>query len=173
MDLAAIDLLILDVDGVLTDGRVTFGPDGPVERTFSVQDGCALKLWHEQGQRSALVSGRSSPVLEQRGRELGVTTVVQGADDKRAACERLLADWGADFARVCYVGDDLPDLGPMARAGLPVAVGNAVPAVKQAAEYVTRHRGGDGAVAEVVERLLRKQRRWPSVALERVGVSRR
>jgi len=160
MDFAPIDLLILDVDGVLTSGQVTFGADGPTERTFDVRDGCLVKLWHRAGRRTAILSGRRSAAVDRRAGELGIEQVVQAATDKLSAYDAILADLGASDETVCYVGDDLPDLPPMGRCVFPVAVRNAAPAVKQVAGYVTRRRGGHGAVAEVVELILRKQLRW-------------
>ncbi len=160
MELDRINLLVLDVHGVLTSGSVVFDADGPTQRCFHVHDGCFIKLWHRCGGRSAILSGRSSPAVAQRAAELGVTQVIQGASDKVSAYQSLLGELDARDDQVCYVGDDLPDLGPMGKCALPVAVYNAVPAVKQRAQYVTRKPGGDGAAAEVIEFILRKQRRW-------------
>ncbi|MFQ5490470.1 MAG: KdsC family phosphatase [Phycisphaerae bacterium] len=160
MDLRLIDVLILDVDGVLTSGQVGFDDAGPTGRTFAVQDGCALKLWHQAGGVSAIVSGRKSQAVARRADELGIKTVIQGVDDKSAAYGQVLERLERGDDRVCYVGDDLPDSGPMGACALPVAVYNAVPAVKGLAQYVTRRPGGGGAVAEVVELILRKQGRW-------------
>ncbi len=165
MEFDRINLLILDVDGVLTSGQVVFDAEGPNTRTFHVHDGCFIKLWHHCQGRSAIISGRRCQAVERRAAELGIGRVVQGASDKLAAYQALLSDMEADDDQVCYVGDDLPDLGPMGRCALPVAVYNAVPTVKQRACYVTRRGGGDGAVAEVIELILRKQRRWSQAAL--------
>ena len=165
MEFDRINLLILDVDGVLTSGQVVFDAGGPTGRTFHVHDGCFVKLWHRSGGQSAIISGRRCPAVEQRAAELGVSRVIQGAGDKLAAYDSLLGELQATDDQVCYVGDDLPDLGPMGRCSLPVAVYNAVPAVKQWACYVTRRPGGDGAVAEVIEFILRKQRRWSQATL--------
>ncbi len=160
MDFASINVLILDVDGVLTDGGLRFGPDGEIVKTFHTRDGCAIKLWQKAGHRTAILSGRRHPAVECRAAELGISCVRQGEGDKgegyRAVCELL----GASDAHVCYVGDDLPDLAPMSRAALPMAVANAAPAVRMAAQFVTDRCGGDGAVAEVIELVLRKQHRW-------------
>ena len=151
---------MLDVDGVLTDGRVSPGPDGKWVKGFSIQDGCAIKLWQGCGGLVALLSGRSDDVIEQRAAELGIEIVRTGAADKSSAYDSIVASVGCGDQEVAYVGDDLPDCGPMSRAGFPVAVANAHPVVKWVSMYVTRRRGGCGAVAELVELLLRKQHRW-------------
>ena len=160
MDFDAINLLVLDVDGVLTDGSIVMGESGPVTKVFGTHDGYALKLWGRVGHKIAIISGRTSPAVERRAAELGIEAVRQGCEDKLATYDRLLEAAGATDAAVCYVGDDVPDLPPMRRCAFPVAVANAVPAVKQTAQYVTRLPGGTGAVAEVIELILRKQRRW-------------
>lgn len=160
MDLAAINLLIVDVDGVLTDGSIFTSPEGEFTKRFHVQDGFALQLWQRRGRQAALLSGRSGEAVHRRAAELGIRWVKTGIEKKLAGYEALLASANCDDRCVAYVGDDLPDLAPMARAAFPVAVANANPAVKRAATYVTRRRGGQGAVAEVVELLLRKQGRW-------------
>jgi 3-deoxy-D-manno-octulosonate 8-phosphate phosphatase (KDO 8-P phosphatase) len=151
MNLAAIELLVLDVDGVLTDGRIVLGPGGELSLAFHVQDGRAIKQWQARGGRIALLSGREGGALDHRARELGIQVVRCGVTDKAAAYKSLLADLGVPDSVTAYIGDDEPDLGPMARAALPVAVANAVPRVKRAARYVTRRRGGHGAVAEVLD----------------------
>jgi 3-deoxy-D-manno-octulosonate 8-phosphate phosphatase (KDO 8-P phosphatase) len=160
MDPARIRLLILDVDGVLTDGRVSPGSDGEWAKEFCIQDGCAIKLWRRCGGQVALLSGRSDAVVERRATELGIEIVRTGAADKSSAYNAILASVGCGDEAVAYVGDDLPDGRPMSQAGFPVAVANAHPAVKRISMYVTRRRGGCGAVAELVELLLRKQSRW-------------
>ena len=160
MNLASIALLILDVDGVLTDGSVVPGPDREWSKRFCAQDGCAIKLWQRRGGSVALLSGRADRVVEQRAADLQIQWVYTGISDKLKAYESILADGGFADSAVAYVGDDLPDLAPMTRCAFPVAVANAVPSVKRASAYVTRSAGGSGAVAEIVELLLRKQKRW-------------
>ncbi|UCC30281.1 MAG: HAD hydrolase family protein [Phycisphaerales bacterium] len=163
MDKTFIKLLILDVDGVLTDGRITAAPSGEWTKAFYVQDGCALKLWQRSGGKVALLSGRTEEAVDRRAAELGIEWVHSGVTDKLRAYRAVLASAGCCDAAVSYMGDDLPDLAPMRCCGFPVAVANAAPAVKRAAHYVTRCRGGGGAIAEVVELLLRKQERWSQV----------
>jgi len=165
MDLASIGLLILDVDGVLTDGRVVQTPHGEGDKRFHVQDGCAVKLWQRCGGKVALISGRGGETVKRRAAELGIEWVHTGVADKLSAYEEVLASTGCSDAVVAYVGDDLPDVVVMERVGMPIAVADAVFAVKRIADYVTRRAGGCGAVAEVVELLLRKQRRWSRALL--------
>ena len=166
MNPASIELLILDVDGVMTDGRITMAVQGEPVKAFYVQDGFAVKLWQRCGGKVALLSGRNESIVERRAAELGVEWVHTGATDKLAGYGAILARAGCGDAVVAYVGDDVPDLDPMSRCGFPVAVANAAPVVKRAAVYVTRRRGGAGAVAEVVELLLRRQSRWSSSLLK-------
>lgn len=164
MDWKAISLLIVDVDGVLTDGRLTT-PGGTESKAFHVQDGLAIKVWQRTGGKIAVLSGRESPDTIRRAAELGIGMVRLGQSDKLAAYEALLRSGECADSAVAYVGDDLPDLGPMSRCGLPIAVANAVGEVKRAAQYVTRRAGGEGAVGEIIELILRKQGRWaPFVA---------
>lgn len=156
----AVSLLILDVDGVLTAGRVAVGDDAGSSRRFHVHDGCAIKLWRRCDGRVAILSGKSGHDITARAEELDVDWIETGATDKETVYNDILARAGCRDDAVAYVGDDLPDLAPMARCGFAVAVANAVPYVKRMADYVTRRRGGEGAVAEVVEHLLRRQKRW-------------
>lgn len=160
MSLTAVNLLILDVDGVLTDGSIALTGEGEVTKTFHVQDGYAVKLWQRQGGRVAIVSGRASEPVSRRAAELGIELVLTGICDKLVGYQSVLRDAGIGDEAVVYVGDDYPDLPPMRRCALPVAVANAVPTVKRAAAYVTRRSGGEGAVAEIVELILRKQNLW-------------
>lgn len=168
MDIAAIRLLVLDVDGVLTDGRLTFTEDGERTKTFHVRDGCAIRLWRRCGGQVAILSGRRVPVVSARAEELGIELVRLGVSDKGDAFVSLVGDAGCDVRETAYVGDDAPDLAPMRRCGLAVAVADAAPVVKRAADLITRRGGGAGAVAEVVEYVLRAQGRWPRDALSPV-----
>lgn len=156
----SVKLLILDVDGVLTDGRISPSTENESARWFHVQDGYAIKLWMRSGGRAAILSAREGRDVARRAAELGIDRLRLGVADKMAGYEAILSSEDCVDAAVAYVGDDLPDLGAMSRCGWPVAVANAVPAVKRAAQYVTRRPGGCGAVAEVIEVILRKQSRW-------------
>lgn len=162
----SIDLLILDVDGVLTDGRLLYGADGEVVKQFHVQDGAAVKLWQSLGFETAILSGRTGRPVYKRAEDLGIRWVITGENDKLSGYESILQQTERKSASVAYVGDDLPDVPPMRRCALPIAVANARPAVKRAAKYVTRRLGGHGAVAEVIEFLLRRNGR---PAVEKVG----
>jgi 3-deoxy-D-manno-octulosonate 8-phosphate phosphatase (KDO 8-P phosphatase) len=160
---AAITLLLVDVDGVLTDGSIMYA-GGEVEvKAFHVRDGSGLKIWQQQGKRAALISGRRSAAVERRAAELGLTPVVQGVADKLAAFRQLLADTGRSAEEVCAIGDDLPDLPVLCRAGLAIAVADACPEVRQAAQHVTRAPGGRGAVREAIELILHCQGAWQGV----------
>ncbi len=159
-----IKLLLMDVDGVLTDGRIYLVPLGRGKvaeaKVFHSQDGAALKLIRKAGIRTGVVTGRRSDVMEHRARELRMDFVLEGVEDKRKAFDEILRAGRLKAEEVAYVGDDLSDLGPMKRAGLPMAVPNAVPEVRRAAAYVTRRLGGQGALREVVELILRSQGKW-------------
>jgi 3-deoxy-D-manno-octulosonate 8-phosphate phosphatase (KDO 8-P phosphatase) len=156
----AAALLVLDVDGVLTDGGIVHGGGGLELKRFHVRDGSALKLWRRAGRRAALITGRTSAAVEVRAAELGIDLVVQGAADKDEALTRILAEAGVGADAAAYVGDDLPDLAPLRRCRLAVAVADACFEVRDAAHHVTRRPGGQGAVREAVELILRCQGAW-------------
>jgi 3-deoxy-D-manno-octulosonate 8-phosphate phosphatase (KDO 8-P phosphatase) len=151
----AIRLLVLDVDGVLTDGRLYYGPRGEALKVFDVHDGHGIVQLQRAGIAVAVISGRRSSMVSARCRELGVRHVFQGASDKLAVLERLLKRLKVTAAECACVGDDLPDLALMERVGLSFAVADAMPAVRRRADRTTRARGGRGAVREVCEQLLR------------------
>lgn len=157
---AAIELLLLDVDGVLTDGRITFTDGGEEIKSFHVRDGTGIKYWRRSGKRVAIVTGRSSPVVNRRAAELGIDLVVQGADEKLVAFRRILSETRLRADQVCAVGDDLPDLPVLKECGIAVAVADAVSELRAAATYVTQSAGGHGAVREVIEWLMHGQGTW-------------
>lgn len=160
MNLTAISLFILDVDGVLTDGRLVSRETGEPAKAFFVQDGCAIKRWQRAGGKVAILSGRAETAVQRRAEELGIECLRTGVSDKLAGYEAILAETNRSDEAVAYVGDDLPDIPPMRRCAFPVAVADASPTVKRAAAYVTRRDGGKGAVAEVMELILRKRGQW-------------
>jgi 3-deoxy-D-manno-octulosonate 8-phosphate phosphatase (KDO 8-P phosphatase) len=153
-------MLVIDVDGVLTDGRIIYSDNGVELKAFHVRDGTGLKIWQQQGLSAAIITGRTSRAVQIRAAELGIGTVVQGAADKLSACRRLLDESGLCFEQVCAVGDDLPDLPVLCNCALAVAVADACPEVRAAAHYVTRTPGGQGAIREVIELILSRQGRW-------------
>lgn len=159
-----IRVLLMDVDGVLTDGRVWLAswPDGTAHEAkgFDAYDGQGLMLARTMGLRTGVITGRESPAVARRAKELGLEFLYQGQAVKVGAFEEILAKSSARAEEVCYVADDLPDLPVLARVGLAVAVANASAEVKKAAHYVTRARGGAGAVREVVELILKAQGKW-------------
>jgi len=155
-----IKLLLMDCDGVLTDGRLWLTADGDEQKSFNTHDGLGLSLFHRAGLKSGIITGRSSRVVARRAQELGVEFVCQGNPDKTAAFEQLLREAGVDENEVAFVGDDLPDIPIMNRAELAVAVADAVAETRSVAHYVTRAKGGRGAVREVIEIILKSQGRW-------------
>jgi 3-deoxy-D-manno-octulosonate 8-phosphate phosphatase (KDO 8-P phosphatase) len=161
--LAAIELLVLDVDGVLTDGSIVYADDGTELKRFHVRDGSALKLWRSVGKRAAVISGRRSAAVGRRAAELGLSPVIQGVEKKSAALEAVLRETGMSASQACAVGDDLPDLPLMRRCGLAVAVADACPEVRADAHHVTAAPGGRGAVREVVEWVLTAQGHWATM----------
>jgi 3-deoxy-D-manno-octulosonate 8-phosphate phosphatase (KDO 8-P phosphatase) len=166
---AKIELLLLDVDGVLTDGGIVYTDAGSEIKRFHVRDGSGLKFWHIAGKRSAIVSGRSSIAVERRAAELNIGIVLQGRTEKLPAFEAVLAETGMRPEQVCAIGDDLPDLPVLRQAGLAVAVADACAEVRAAADYVTAVPGGHGAVRDAIEWLLRLQGTWDDLVRRFAG----
>jgi len=157
---ADVRLLLLDCDGVLTDGRITPVVGGDELKSFHTHDGHGLVMLHRAGLRSGIISGRASRLVESRAADLGIKYVRQGALDKISVFESLLAEAATEPAHVAYVGDDVVDIPLMRRSRLAVAVADATPDTRDAAHYVTRLPGGRGAVREVCELILKAQGRW-------------
>lgn len=149
-----VKLLLLDCDGVLTDGRLYFGPTGEELKAFFVRDGHGLKLWHRAGFRSGIISGRKSEIVDLRGGQLGVEFIKEGYDEKHLALEEIITEAGVSSEECAFVGDDTPDIEVLERVGLAVAVADALDEVKAAAHYVTKADGGRGAVRELIDMLL-------------------
>lgn len=166
IDFSRLTVLVLDVDGVLTPGDVTYSESAGRIVSFNIHDGMAIRSWQRAGHRVAVLSGRRCATVERRCAELEIGHVHQGVSDKGPGFSALLAEMGIGPESVCYLGDDLPDVEPLRRSGFGVAVANAVPALKRCAAYVTRRRGGEGAVAECVDYILRKQRRHAAGSAE-------
>lgn len=161
--LARVQLLLVDCDGVLTTGGVTWSNDGIEQKTFHIRDGLGIRLWQRAGGKTGIVTGRSSHVVQLRAEELGMTVVRQGVDDKLATVAGILAEQGLSWDQVAFVGDDLPDLSCIVRSGVGVAVADACPEVRAAARLVTSLPGGMGAVREVIERMLRARGQWEAI----------
>ncbi len=159
-DFTKIEMLILDVDGVLTDGSFIINADGSESKCFNARDGHGVKMWHRAGLKSAIISGRESSATSIRAEQLSISHVLQGQKKKLPAFETILGESGLEASQIAYVGDDLLDLPLVNRAGFGVAVANAVGELKSAADYVTEASGGDGAVREVVELILKNTGRW-------------
>lgn len=151
---ARVQLAVFDVDGVFTDGRLYYGAEGEQLKAFHVRDGHGIKLLLQNGIQVAVISGRRSPAVAQRMRELGITHVSQGDDRKLPILEKLLHSLGLHPPQVACVGDDVVDLPLMRVAGFAIAVADAQAEVRAGAHYVTQARGGEGAVREVCDLLL-------------------
>ncbi len=155
-----VRLLILDVDGVLTDGSIVYTNSGEELKRFDVKDGHGVKLLLRNGIDVAIITSRSSQAVSRRAEDLGIGTVYQGIKNKITALEEILRDKGLKSEEVAYIGDDLVDLPVILRVGFSCAVGDAVDEVRKRVDYVTEKRGGFGAVREVVEVILKAQNRW-------------
>ncbi len=161
--LAAVQLLLLDCDGVLTDGGVTWSDDGVELKTFHIRDGLGIRGWQGAGGRTGIITGRSSRIVERRAAELGIEFVRQGVADKLAVAEAIIKECGLSWEQTAFMGDDLPDLPVVTRCGVGVAVADACAELRAAAAVVTNLPGGRGAVRELVERMLRARGAWERV----------
>lgn len=162
-----VKLLLMDVDGVLTDGRIFWvpGPAGEMVETkgFDSQDGIALHWLHWAGIKSGVISGRNSPATVERAAQCKMAYVYQGHIEKIPILEEIMRDAGVDKSEVAYIGDDLTDLVVMHRVGFAIATGNARPEVQREAHYVTRSEGGHGAVREAIEFILKAKGLWEDI----------
>ena len=161
-----IKLIVSDVDGVWTDGKIIYAGDRTEIKQFNVRDGLAAKLAQRVGVAVALLTSRRSEAVERRARELGIVEVRQGAANKLEEMERLAQKLGVTFAEILYAGDDLPDLAPMTRVAISAAPADASPEVREAATWKLETAGGAGAFRELVERLLRERGDWDSLVRE-------
>jgi 3-deoxy-D-manno-octulosonate 8-phosphate phosphatase (KDO 8-P phosphatase) len=164
-----VRLLLMDCDGVLTDGRITLIGDSDEQKSFHTHDGHGLVLLHRAGLRSGIISGRTSSVVERRARELGIHFLHQGCRDKIKEFEQVLSEADVKSEEAAYVGDDVVDIPLMMRAGLAVAVADAVEETRAVAHYVTERTGGHGAVREVAELILKAQGRWADLMRRYAG----
>jgi 3-deoxy-D-manno-octulosonate 8-phosphate phosphatase (KDO 8-P phosphatase) len=159
-NLADIQVLAIDVDGVLTDGTIIVNGDGSESKLFSVLDGHGIRLWHRAGLKVAFLSGRQSEPTRYRAEQLEVEYVFQNCHNKLDALEKFLQQTGLPPDKIAYIGDDLPDVPVIRYVGFGAAVANAVDEVKQYADYVTTRPGGSGAAREVIEYILKKTGKW-------------
>lgn len=160
---ARVRLILFDVDGVLTDGRVTINHDGTETKTFAIRDGIAMVWAQRAGIRVGFLSARLSSTTPHRAAQLGVTLVYHGVTSKLATYQTILADLGLTDADIAYMGDDIVDLAVLARVGLSAAPADAVDDVQSRVHWVTTRAGGDGAARELIERVLKVQGRWDGV----------
>ena len=158
-----IQLLLLDVDGVLTDGGIIYNDDGSETKIFNARDGFGLKLVMSAGIKVGIVTGRSSQALRHRCDNLGIDLLFDGVGDKAQMLEEIVAQTGIDTEQTAFVGDDLPDLPIMKNAGLSIAVADAHEIVRQKADWTTLAQGGQGAVREVCEALLTAKGIWDEI----------
>ena len=165
-----IRLILSDVDGVLTDGGVILDNRGIETKTFHIRDGSGVKLWQRAGHRFGVITGRNSHIVQLRMAELDVSIVRQGVTDKLAIVKQILDELGLQAENVCYIGDDLPDLPVLRGVGLAVAVADASEEVRRESHYVTSVGGGRGAVREVIEVILKNQRRWEDLIQKYQGL---
>ena len=155
-----IELLVTDVDGVLTDGLIVLDDRGVETKHFHVRDGLAYSLWHKAGKQAAILSGRKAPAVVYRAAELRIAHVLQGHEQKEVPLRNLIEQLGLSPQQVCFVGDDLPDLPALMTVGLAACPADAAAEVQDAAHLITRAHGGKGTIREVVEIILKYQGSW-------------
>jgi len=160
VDLTEIELLVLDVDGVLTDGTLIMNSDGSESKFFNTLDGHGIRMWRRAGLEVAIISGRESEPTQRRAAQLDIEHVFQDCHFKLPVIKELLGQLDLAREKVAYIGDDLPDLPVIRYVGFGVAVANAVDEVKKYADYVTTRSGGKGAVREVIEHILKGTEKW-------------
>ncbi len=158
-----IRLLVCDVDGVLSDGKVFYSANGDEIKNFNIKDGLGIKLLQKLGIEVAIITGRDSPMVARRAQELGVSKLYQGKRNKIASFEELLSELALCDAQVAYAGDDLPDLPLLKRCGIAIAPADAAPQIRQIADIVTQQKGGEGCVREFVDLLIDSRDAWSTV----------
>lgn len=162
--LTQVKMLLLDVDGVMTDGRIIMDSEGRELKNFDVRDGHGLVMLQRYGLKVGILTGRTSAVVDHRARDLKITEVYQGALNKKEVFEKILINNRLSAREVAFVGDDIVDIPVLKQVGFSAAVADALDIVKQAVDYVTMRPGGHGAVREICEMILQAQNRWPDVA---------
>ena len=152
-----IKLLVLDVDGVLTDGKLYFNNEGQETKAFSTLDGHGIKLLRQSGVEVGIITGRSSQLVANRAKDLGIRLLIQGREDKFVALQEMLTEFACELDEIAYVGDDHPDLLVMTKVGLAFSVPNGHRDVQERAHWITQRRGGEGAVREVIDMIMQAQ----------------
>ena len=165
-----VKALVLDVDGVLTDGAIIYDSRGEETKVFSVRDGLGLRLLMDAGVFVAILTGRASPALLARCENLGIRNVWQGVSDKADRLDEVAARLGVKISEIAYVGDDLPDVPVMALVGVPVTVADAHPVVREVAAAITTALGGQGAVREICEAILIGRGLWDGILKKKFGI---
>jgi len=155
-----LELILCDVDGVLTDGGIIYDNQGIETKKFHVRDGLGIRLWQRAGYKFGVLTARSSHIVKLRATELDIDIVRQGFEEKLTVAQEVAQQLGLDREQVCFIGDDFPDLPAMTYVGVAVAVSDAVDEVRKAAHFVTTLPGGQGAVREVIEACLKSKKRW-------------
>lgn len=163
MSIPTIQLLVLDVDGVLTDGGIIRDDAGQQIKRFHVRDGAGIVLWRRLGKDAAIITGKESNVVAHRAEELGIQNLYQNIGNKLEAYDQLKDELGVKDEQIAYIGDDLPDLPVMRRVGVPIAVADAVEEVRAVAKYITKFPGGYGAVRDAIEFLCKEMGLWQQV----------
>lgn len=158
-----IRLILSDVDGVLTDGGITYDNQGIETKRFNVRDGMGIKLWQRAGHQFGIITARSSHIVKLRSAELGIEIVRQGLDDKLPTAMQIIEELELKPENVCYIGDDLTDLSVISNVGLGASVSDGAKEVRDAAQLVTKTPGGHGAMRELIETILKSQKRWDEV----------
>ncbi len=155
-----VKLLLLDVDGVLTNGKIIYDSEGRDLKIFDVKDGLGVYLLKKAGILTVLITARSSKVIKLRARDMGVEEIFENAEDKRKILDHILKKYRVNLKEVCFVGDDLVDLSVMKDIGLAVSVKDGCSEIKKISDYITKRKGGEGAVREVCELILKAKRKW-------------
>ena len=158
-----IKLLVMDVDGVLTDGRIIYANSGDQLKFFDVTDGMGLSLFSRAGLKTAILTAKKSKIVSKRSKDMHIDRVYQDALRKAEVFEKILVDFRVSPEEVCYIGDDVVDIPVLKKVGLAVSVPNAVPEVKKEVHYITKRKGGRGAVREVIDMILKSQGKWDEV----------
>lgn len=164
-----VELILSDVDGVLTDGGIIFDNHGIEQKRFNSRDGQGIKQWQRGGFKFGILTARTSHIVKLRASELGVDIVRQGFEEKVHVAQELIKELGLEAEQVCYIGDDLPDLPVMRAVGLGIAVADACGEVRSGAQFVTKLQGGQGAVREAIEWIMKSKGMWDDLVRKYTG----